>query len=264
MQRTTQIKQLIFSILFPIFALLLIQVTYKFSCYFLIVPIFMSFFIAFSFFQKRMREKICFRNCFIKEDTFLAKIITSPYLTLVIYSFISLIYTISIIYTILSFTLYTYLFLAIFIGFIFVLYHKLLLWFSKIIHENHLEIFVKELTIKTSSFILFTLFTIYFIFSFEPSYITNSLEESLALATNYFSSNCQNLEYILRLKAELDTYFWHISKQSSQILSNQFLENLVWILFIVINAISVLALCRFIVQTICLSSIINKEIKADV
>ena len=36
-------KQLIFSILFPILVLFFIQVTYKYSCYFLIASIFMVF-----------------------------------------------------------------------------------------------------------------------------------------------------------------------------------------------------------------------------
>ena len=114
-------KQLIFSILFPILVLFFIQVTYKYSCYFLIASIFMVFFIAYSFFQKRMREKNCFKNCYFKEDTFIAKIIISPYFTMIFYLFVSLIYTISIIYAVVSFEWYFYIFLGFFIAFVFVL-----------------------------------------------------------------------------------------------------------------------------------------------
>lgn len=259
-------KQLIFSILFPIVVLLFIKLSYKNNCYFLIVPIIMSFFIAYSLFQKRMREKICFKNCYFKEDTFIAKIITSPYLTIVVYIVISLIYTISIIYSIVSFTWYLYLLLAFFIAFVFVLYHKLLSYFSKVINQEHLEIFTKELSIKISSFVLLFIFMLSFIYSYEPNYLSNSLEESLQLATNSLSSKCIYLDYILRLKVELDTYFWFFAKQSSQILQYQEIKKtLVWIVFIVVNAISILGLSRFIVQIISLSSKIEdtKENKTD-
>ena len=254
-------KQLIFSILFPILVLFFIQVTYKYSCYFLIASIFMVFFIAYSFFQKRMREKNCFKNCYFKEDTFIAKIIISPYFTMIFYLFVSLIYTISIIYAVVSFEWYFYIFLGFFIAFVFVLYHKLLLWFSNIVHEKHLEIFTKELTIKISSLFLFIVYIFLFIYSYEPSYLTTNLEESLKLATNSLSSNCQYLDYILRLKVELDTHFWFFTKQSSQILENQELKNIVWILFIVVNAISILGLNRFIVQIVSLSSKIREKIE---
>jgi len=252
------VKQLLFSIFFPISVLLLIKLTYSYSCYFLLVPIFITLFLAYSFFQKRMREKHCFRKCYFKEDTFLANIITSPYLTLVVYITLSAIYTISIVYSVLSFKWYFYIFLLFFITFVFFVYNKLSLIFSNIIKEEHLEIFIKELTIKISSLLLFIVFIFYILYSFEPNYLSNDLEESLKLATNSLSSNCQSLDYILRLKAELDTYFWYITKYSSQIVENSNSKVFIWVLFIFINSLSIIGINRFFVQTISFSKKIKE------
>ncbi|MFV7789606.1 hypothetical protein ACNSOP_05460 [Aliarcobacter lanthieri] len=183
----------------------------------------------------------------------LAKIVISPYLTAIFYIFLSCIYTISIIYSVLSFKWYFYIFLVLFIIFIFFLYNKLSSLFSNIVKEDYLDIFTKEITIKISSLILFIIFLFYTLNSFEPSYLSNNLEESLQLATNSLSSNCQYLDFILRLKVELDIYFWYFTKYGSQIVDNSYLKTTIWILFIFINTLSIIGINRFFIQTISLS-----------
>ncbi|QKF58444.1 putative membrane protein [Aliarcobacter lanthieri] len=251
-------KQLIFSISFPISILLLIKLTYSYSCYFLLIPIFITLFLTYSFFQKRMREKHCFKNCYFKDNTFLANIVISPYLTFIFYILLSCIYTITIIYSVLSFKWYFYIFLVIFIIFLFFLYNKLSSLFSNIVKEEYLDIFIKEITIKISSFILFIIFLFYTLNSFEPSYLSNNLEESLQLATNTLASNCQYLDFILRLKIELDTYFWYFTKYGSQIIDNSYLKTTIWILFIFINTLSIIGINRFFVQIISFSKKIKE------
>ncbi|RBQ30239.1 hypothetical protein CRU91_00930 [Aliarcobacter vitoriensis] len=258
MKTLSLFKQLIFSIFFPISILLLINLFYYYGCYFLLVPTFITIFLTYSFFQKRMREKTCFKNCYFKEESFLAKLVISPYLSFIFYIFLSTIYTISIIYSVLSFKWYFYLVLAIFITFVFFLYNKLLLLFKNIIREEHLDIFTKEITIKISSLVLFILFIFYILNSYEPSYISSSLEDSLNLATNSLSSNCQYLDYILRIKVEIDTYFWYFTKYSSQIVESTYLKTIIWILFIFINALSIIGINRFFVQTISFSKNIKE------
>lgn len=260
MINTNKAQALILSIVFPILVLLLIKLTYSYSCYFLIVPTIISFFIAYSFFEKKMREKTCFRNCYLKQKTFLARMVTSPYLSIFIYFILSIIYTISIVYISISFEWYFYLFLALFIFIVFFLYKVFLSLFSKTVNEEYLNIFVKEFTIKVSSLILFMFFISSFLYSYEPSYIKESLEESLSLATNYFSSNCKYLDYILRLKAELDTHYWFITKYSSRAMNDENINNIIWFSFIIANTISILGLSRFIVQVISISlNFIKKE-----
>lgn len=252
-------QSLIFSIISPIFILLLIKLTYSYPCYFLIIPTIISFFIAYSFFEKKMREKTCFRNCYLKQKTFLARIIISPYLSIFIYFILSIIYTISIVYISISFEWYFYLFLALFIFIVFFLHNVFLSLFSKTVNEEYLNIFVKEFTIKVSSLILFMFFIFYFLYSYEPSYIKESLEESLSLATNYFSSNCQYLDYILRLKAELDTHYWFITKYGSRAIDDENINNIIWFSFIIANAVSILGLNRFLIQIIGVSLNLTKK-----
>ena len=88
------------------------------------------------------------------------------------------------------------------------------------------------------------------LYSYEPTYIRATLEETLLVASNSINSTCSYIDYILRVKVELDARIWWILKKSDLILEDSILKGLLWLIFVIVNTIGVLGINRFIVEIV--------------
>lgn len=247
-------KEIALSLFFIFIVLILWQTTYYLACFSLIIPLVFVFIIAYSFIEIRLRQKECFKNCYFKEDTFIAKILTSPYLTSFIFIVLSFFYTVSFMYSSINFDIKFYILLIFFIITAFYIYKFFIKFFSNIINEKHLELFAREVTIKITAFILLVLYGIYFLYAYEPSYLKDSLELTIQEATNSIYSNCIFIDWILRVQIEINSTILFFTKASANSMQNKDINNLIWIGFIILNALAILGLNRFILQIIYLIS----------
>lgn len=235
-------------ILFTI--LLLWKITYYLECFSLITPLAFVLIIAYSFIEIKLRQKECFKNCYFKEDSFLARVITSPYFTSIVFVILSLVYTFSFIYNSINFDIKFYLLLMFFVVVAFHIYKFFIKRFSNMINEKHLKIFAREITIKITAIILLFLYGVYFIYGYEPSYLKDTLELTIQEATNSIHSNCAVIDLVLRVQAEIDSTILFFLKATTNSIENKDTNNLIWVGFIVLNSLSILGLNRFIIQII--------------
>lgn len=243
-------KEIVLVIFFIFTVLLLWKTTYHIACFSLFIPAIFVLIIAYSFIEIKLRQKECLKNCYFKEDTFLAKVITSPYFTSIIFVILSFVYTFSFMYNSLNFDIKFYLLLIVFVALAFYIYKFFVKRFSNLINEKHLQIFAREVTIKITAFILLILYGVYFMYGYEPSYLKDSLELTIQEATNSIYSNCAFIDWILRVQVELDSTILFFLKATTNSIENKDTNNLIWIGFIVLNALSILGLNRFIIQII--------------
>ncbi|MDX4037700.1 hypothetical protein [Aliarcobacter skirrowii] len=253
-------KELVLTILFVFIILLLWKTTYHIACFSLIIPAVFVLVISYSFIEIKLRQKECFKNCYFKEDTFLARVITSPYFTSIIFVILSLVYTFSFMYNSLNFDIKFYVLLIFFVALAFYIYNFFVKRFSNLINEKHLQIFAREVTIKITALILLILYGIYFMYGYEPSYLKDSLELTIQEATNSIHSNCAFIDWVLRFQVELDSTILFLTKATANSIENKDTNNLIWIGFIVVNALSILGLNRFIIQIIYLTNKYKEKI----
>lgn len=255
------IKLVVGSILSIFLIFLLWESTYKYSCLSLIFPIIILLVISTSFISKKMQERICHKNCYINNSSILAKFLTSRIMVTIFYIIVSIFMAITIMQNILEFTsqLWTYFLIHIFL--VIYLYKFFLRMLKNTINESFLKIYVREITINMSSLILFLVYVFIIIkFGYLPEYMDDTLELTLQNATNSVKSDCIYIDYILRIKTEIDASFWFMLNQGTEILKEKYFVAMVWLTFIFINGFALLGINRFIVQTVYfLDDFLNKQ-----
>ena len=97
-------------------------------------------------------------------------------------------------------------------------------------------------------------------YGYEPSYLKDSLELTIQEATNSIHSNCAFIDWVLRFQVELDSTILFLTKATANSIENKDTNNLIWIGFIVVNALSILGLNRFIMQIIYLTNKYKEKI----
>lgn len=253
-------KQMIGAIIIIYFILIAWSNTYQIGCFSLIIPIFITLILASSYIEIKLKQKECFRNCYFKENTIISKILMSPYFTSIFFVLLSISYAVTLMYDILSFKMEFYFIIGIFTILIFKLYKYLLSFFSGIVNDKHLQIFAREITTNISAFILLCIYIVIYINDYEPEYLKSTLGETLNFASNSVSSKCSYIDFILKLKIEIEAYIWFYMKEFNVLDTNKNLKELAWIGFIVFNVLSILGLNRLIVQVVYL---VNKIIKDE-
>lgn len=237
------------------------RVGYYYGCYILLLPLIVLFVISHSFIELRIQERFCFRDCYFIKKSFFASLLSSRSFLMLFYIILSILMTISVMYAIVDFTMlfYTYLiFQVLFATFIFKWFSKLL---SLTVKENFLSLFSREWTINISSVVL--LF-VYMYISFEgyaPEYLRETLKETQIVASNTISSSCNIVNYILKVKVEIDSMFWWSFSSFADHINNTFLKFIAWFGFIFINGLAILGVNRFILQIIYyLDKIFTKDV----
>lgn len=244
------LKKYLITISFTFFILFAWRMTYSLDCSSLLLPLIYALVISYSFIEIRMREKECFKNCFIKENTIWASIVISPYFTSIFYIVLSLFYTFTFMYSILSYGMIFYGVIFIYIIIAHYIYKYIMSISANIINERQKRIFSREITIKISSIILFISYSLYFMYEYEPLYLKDTIEATLLEATKSVGSNCTFIDYIVRFQVEIDATILYITKMASSTVNTNDMNNMIWIFFITMNAMSILGLNRFIIQII--------------
>jgi len=118
------------------------------------------------------------------------------------------------------------------------------------VKSKYLYILSREITITISSIFLFAVYLYLSLYAYEPVYLQESLTKTIKSASNIMGSDCYYLDYVLRLKSELDGWMWWMITKSSSTIQNGFVNVIVWIVFMIVNAFAIVGINRFIVQIV--------------
>jgi hypothetical protein len=250
--------------IFTVFVVLFYwKITYSYHCLALVFPLILLAVIAWSLIEIKIHKRLCFKNCYFKETSILARFLTSKITVIVFYLLVSVVMTASIAYSIVDYPKELWGYIALHIMIVIVIFKFLNKKLASSIHAKYLHLFSREMTINISM-LLFIFAYIYIVVNgHEPTYLREALGETMKAATNSIHSQCYIVDYVLRLKTELDAWFWWSVIYTSEVMDNRILKYSMWTAFITINGLAILGINRFIVQIVYLLNIMFNIRKTD-
>ena len=224
--------------------------TYSHSCFSLIFFLIILGVISLSFISIKMQERNCFKNCYFKESSIFSKMLSSRVLVTVFYLIISILMSISIVHALVSFSMDILIYLLLHVVLVILIFSYLNRLLIHTVKSKYLYILSREITITISSIFLFAVYLYLSLYAYEPVYLQESLTKTIKSASNIMGSDCYYLDYVLRLKSELDGWMWWMITKSSSTIQNGFVNVIVWIVFMIVNAFAIVGINRFIVQIV--------------
>jgi len=234
-----------------IFALLNIWVeSYRYNCLALVVAFIFLSVISLSFIDLKLAKRECIKRCFFLPNSIFAKILSSKFFLSIFYIITSLLMSISALYGATMYSRLTWFYLLFHVAISTIIYKFLSLKLSSYLKSNYTKLFAREWTINITA-IIFIIFFIYIsLEGYEPEYLQDSLQATLNSATNSVHSDCNVINYVLKLQKESDSIFWWMVEKGSGIVSNKAIEISIWLSFLLINSLAILGVNRFILEII--------------
>lgn len=258
---TLNIKIYIASTLFLFLTLLTWTNNYQSGCYMLLFGVIVLLIISHSFIELKMQERLCFKNCFFKQNSLFAKMLSSRLLVVLFYILFSIAMSLSALIVMIDLQkeIWFYIF-TINLAIILFLYRWLDHLLQDSVNESYRKLLVREWSINIST-LFFMLFTIYiYYYGYEPQFLVDTLKDSMINAANLVSSECIFIDTILKLHEESDALFWWVVVNGSQHIEYNPLKLAIWLIFLLFNSFALWGINRFIVQVVyILDQIFQKE-----
>ncbi len=235
--------------------------TYSIGSIALIFPFIALLLISSSFIELKMRERICFKECYFKDSSLFAKLLLSKIFVTIFYIFVSIAMSISTMFSVIFYPIELWFYLILHVGVVTVIYLYLHLLLKNSINSRYISLLAREWSINISSLILISIFIYITLQGYEPKYLTDSLEESIIKASSSISSNSHIINFIIKLKIEIDSLFWWIVVDQTQTTQNSYLKFAIWSIFLLINALALLGINRVIGQIIYIVSLFFRKEK---
>ena len=257
---TLQSKIYIATLISTFLILAAFKLFFMYNCYILLVPLIVLVVIASSFIELKLKHRSCSYRCYFNEESRLFKLFSSPYLI----TFFLLIYSVGLTFTIFAeiifFTNLMWIYLALHVGMMVLIYDRMEKMLASTVKLQMHKLLAREFSIKIGSVILFGVMSVMFYYSDTPSYIASTLAKSIHNATNSIGSDCMLIDYLARLKVELNTaIYWGILNITQHIDSTNN-KLYIWLIFILVNSLSAIGINRLIGQNIYLiEKIIGKK-----
>lgn len=224
---------------------------YQYNCYLaMLFPVAILIIISYSFIELKMKERICFRNCYFHRNTILFKLLTSRISVSIFYGVISIVMTITLVFSVVSFPLLLWLYLIVHTLLSVLLYKILEKSFKNMVNDDYKALFSREWTINIMAFFIIAVYVFIALYGYAPAYLTESLDQTIKNASNSISSSCNVINTILKFKVELESIFWWVTSNSTVDLNNPWQKVGVWMSFILFNSMAMLGINRFIIQVI--------------
>jgi len=244
------IKLFILSIV-TLFIILLGWITlYDEYCFSLIFPIIILLIISYSHIETKVQERKCFRKCYFKDKTIISKLLSSRIFVIIISIIISIFMTISISYSLINFTFNWWLYLIFHTAISSFFYLIMLSKSLTFIKEPYNKIFAKEWSAYLMLLILIPSFVYSTLNGYAPIYLDKSLEQTIINSSINIFSNCEIINYTLKLMRKIDAILWWLILNSTSNLEQTWLKSLIWIVFIINNSLTLLGINRLILEII--------------
>ncbi len=250
-QKMITYLKLIFASILTIFLVLLSwRNTYDYNCYMLIFPIMLLLIISHSFIELKMKERLCFKSCYFKANSFFAKLLSSKVAVTIFYILVSIMMSISALSGVIEYPKELWIYLLIHTLLMIFLYKYFYYIFKSTIRDSYRSILAREWAINIGAIFLIGVFIYISLNGYEPKYMQSTLHETIIVASNSIVSSCSIVNYILKFKIEVDSLFWWIITQSSDGIHNQLAQLGIWLGFLFMNSLALLGVNRFMAQII--------------
>lgn len=223
---------------------------YSNSCLALISPVIVLLVISQGYIEANIQERICIKKCFFNENSIIATILTSRILVILIYTILSILMTISLMHGVIEYGNILWTYLAVHIALVILLYGFLNKVFEQTLKDNYRSIFVREWAFNISAlFLVISYIYLEFEYGYLPSYLSDTLSTTIINASNSYESSCKYINYVLKVKIEIDSFFWWMISENSDYFSNEVIKSGIWFGFLFFNSLALLGVSKFIVQT---------------
>lgn len=234
--------------------------TYDKSCFSLVFVLLILGIVTYSYVSLKMHQMECFANCYVNKKSCLFTMLKSPIIVSCFYFIFSIFTSISIAYSVLDYNwmMWGIVFLTIVVcTAVFGVFEKML---KSIIKEDYLMLMSKEASSLVGA-IFFAGLSCYVIYHGNmPTYLKPTLIDTIQEAGNSIYSSCDCMDYFLKAKKMLEGFaWWGIFKAESMGMNKGFMVA-GWVVFIIYNALSGIAISRLSAQIIyCLSKYFRGE-----
>jgi len=223
---------------------------YDKSCLAVIFPIIILSIISYGVIEVRMQERRCFRKCYFRENSIISRLLLSKVLVTILSFIFSILIMLTIIYSVIDFTLNWWLYLLFHTIISTILYLFILNRSISIIKEPYNRIFAKE----WSGYIMLLMIIPIFIYStlngYLPLYLDSNLEQTMLNSLTTISSSCNGIDYFLKSLREIDAILWWLILNSTTNIEPIWLKWFIWIGFIIYNSLTLVGINRLIIETI--------------
>ncbi|MGN8538619.1 hypothetical protein ACR9M0_04875 [Helicobacter pylori] len=224
--------------------------TYNKSCSSLLFVLLILGIVACSYISLKMYQRKCFAKCFVNSESLLAKMLNSSIMVSCFYFIFSIFTSVSIAYSVLDYNwmMWGLVFCTIVVcAVVFGALDKML---KNIIKEDYLTLMSREVSafVGTLFFIGSSCYVIYH--GNMPDYLRPALIDTIKAASDSIYSSCDYTDYFLKAKKMLEgVTWWGMFKAESMGMNKGFMVA-GWVVFIIYNALSGIAISRLISQII--------------
>ncbi|GAA8232665.1 hypothetical protein BTM205_04970 [Helicobacter pylori] len=234
--------------------------TYDKSCFSLVFVLLILGIVTYSYVSLKMHQRECFANCYVNKKSCLFTMLKSPIIVSCFYFIFSIFTSISIAYSVLDYNwmMWGLVFLTIVVCVaVFGVFEKML---KNTIKEDYLMLMSREASSLVGIFFFAGLSCSVIYTNNMPGYLKLGLIDTIKAASDSIYSSCDYTDYFLKAKKMLEGFAWWGMLKADSMGMNKGFMVAGWVVFIIYNALSGIAISRLISQIIyCLSKYFRGE-----
>ncbi|WP_229765680.1 hypothetical protein [Helicobacter pylori] len=234
--------------------------TYDKSCFSLVFVLLILGIVTYSYVSLKMHQRKCFADCYVNKKSCLFTMIKSPIIVSCFYFIFSIFTSISIAYSVLDYNwmMWGLVFLTIVVcAAVFGVFEKML---KNTIKEDYLMLMSREASSLVGIFFFAGLSCSVIYTNNMSGYLKLGLIDTIKAASDSIYSSCDYTDYFLKAKKMLEGFAWWGMLKADSMGMNKGFMVAGWVVFIIYNALSGIAISRLISQIIyCLSKYFKGE-----
>ncbi len=224
--------------------------TYDEFCFSLVFVLLILEIVAYSYISLKMHQRRCFANCYVDKESCLFTMLNSPIMVSCLYFIFSIFTSVSIAYSVLDYNwmMWGLVFLTIIVcAVVFGVSEKML---KGIIKEDYLMLMSREASSLVGTLFFVGLSYYVILHGNRPDYLRLALRDTIKAASDSACSNCDYISYVLEFKKMLEGFAWWGMLKADSMGMNKGFMHAGWVVFIIYNALSGIAISRLIAQII--------------
>ena len=223
---------------------------YRDYCAVIVVALLIYGVIVYGFVELSRRRRLCIRECFFEGDSFVGRLLSGWGLIAIFYLVVSIPMWLSLLYFLATLSQSFLIILVIYLLFAMALYG----WFKSILHGtikmDFVPILAREWSFRIGAVVMTAMIFYQLLYAYEPIFLADSLAQTTQKATASIGSHCFIIDRFLRLEREGEAIFWWMAERGSDMVAYGWLSSLIWVGFLLINALGAVGLARYISQMV--------------
>lgn len=223
---------------------------YEHYCLALLFPFIILLLISYGSIELKMQERICLKKCYFREDTIMAKLLSSRILVTIFSVIVSVMMTITILSTTIDYSLVWWSYLLLHTTLSTILYRLLLVSSASMLQPSYHALFAREWTINLMTLLIIPIFVYFTLNGYTPLYLDDGLVQTIQNASIGVSSSCEITQSLLKWMKEIDAALWWLVSNSAKSVEPLWLKVGIWLSFITYNSLALLGINRLIIHVI--------------